>query len=186
MRPPAPCAPELTTALTLPPVPLVEESDARTTVPLRPTVLVPVRTVRPELVPPVPAFEVETLNEPLEDVENPVDTDTEPPTPLPLSPDVITTRPESPSLPAPTETLIPPATPLFELVPVASTIEPLLPDEAVPDLRANDPLTPDVPDEIVLKVKAPLLDAEDLADVTLTLPPVSVSLLPPKIWTSPP
>lgn len=155
-RPPVPNAPAPTTALILPLVPLVALPDDKTTVPLRPTLLCPERIERALLLPNVPLFEVSILNDPLDDVEEPEDTDTEPPLLFKLLPDDMTTRPESPRLPLPTTTLMPPATPFPVLVPVESTTDPLLPDELDPVLSDNEPLTPVAPESLVRKVNEPL------------------------------
>ena len=170
-RPPAPSAPNPDTALILPPAPLVAVPDTRAIVPLRPTSLVPVRIVRPALLPVEPLSAVEILNEPLEDVDTPEDTDTEPPTLSPLSPDETTIRPPSPSLPLPITTLIVPATPLFELEPVDIAIEPLLPEELVPVRRVNKPLAPDVPALAELIVNAPLVVDDPVPLTNDTEPP---------------
>ena len=87
VRPPAPIVPAPTSTLMLPPAPLVATPVFNTMPPLLPLLVVPERNERAPLTPFVPAFDVLTLNAPLEVARPyPVINDTMPPVPVVLSP----------------------------------------------------------------------------------------------------
>ena len=133
--PPAPVFPLPTTTLMLPPAPLVASPELTTTEPDEPLFDLPLRIVIAPLVPSEPADAVKTVNEPDEVVSLlPLDTKMLPPVDDPVEPAATTMRPPLPCVPAPTSILTLPPTPELVESPVDNTSEPLLPDDADPDL----------------------------------------------------
>ena len=130
------------TTLIDPPEPLSTSFVYKAIAPLFPSFDFPDTKAKEPLIPPVPAPAVITLNEPLDVADpNELDSDTEPPVELMLSPAAIMTRPPAPTRPLPTVTLrLPPVPEVAD--PVRRTTEPLLPLSESPDANAIDPDIP--------------------------------------------
>ena len=95
------------------------------------------------------------------------------------------TRPPALDLPLPTTTLILPPAPRVD-DPVRSEISPLVPVDAVPEVKEREPLVPPAPDSAVRTLNAPLEVARPYPLIIESAPPVTCVLSPAFIAIRPP
>ena len=129
-------------------------------------------------------LDVDILNEPLFNVDEPDANDTEPPSFIDELPDENLIFPYR-AIELPATILIEPPTP-FKAADVCTTTVPLLPLFARPDRIVKLPLVPEDPALLLNTLKAPLLVSTPLPEATEMLPPILSDAVPERTTTRPP